>query len=172
MGNPKILFYLGCKTTLRFEPVSFKCTSRNSSVLLVSGLKSIPRYWINGSDRLLFLLRGSSLHPPLFSSSAARKVHFGQSYGDAACPSSFHRRRPTSLRRHSPNEIRPESSRRHWASHVFRYDLSKQNAHRGRCCGLLKTGETWEWARRPAPTSFWLATTLTPFTTSWLYLYS
>lgn len=101
MGNPKILFYLGCKTTLRFEPVSFKCTSRNSSVLLVSGLKSIPRYWINGSDRLLFLLRGSSLHPPLFSSSAARKVHFGQSCGDAACPSSFHRRRPTSLRRHS-----------------------------------------------------------------------
>lgn len=156
MGNQKkILFYLSCKTrwgkTLRFEPVSFKCTSRNSRLLLVSGLKSIPRYWINGSDRLLFLLRGSSLHPPLFSSSAARKVHFGQSCGDAACPSSFHRRLPTSLRRHSPNEIRPESSQRHWASHVFRFDLSKQNAHRGRCCGLFKARRNLEVSAKTRP---------------------
>lgn len=131
--------------------MSFKCTSRSSCLLWVSGLKSIPRYWINGSDRLLFLLRGSSLHPPLFSSSAAHKVDFEQSCGDAACPSSFHRRLPTSMRRHSPDAIRPESSRPHWARHSFRFDPSKQKGHGEGCCGYLKTEDTWGGTRKDPP---------------------
>lgn len=132
-------------------------------------MKSIPRDWINGTDRLLFLLRSSSLHPPLLGSLAAHKI-LGRVAETPHVPQvsteGFLLVREDSL------QIKyDEPSRPHWARNVFRFNLSKQNKHRRRWCSLFKAGWTWRWAQGPAPHSVPLANSLTSFPATWPHPY-
>lgn len=108
-------------------------------MLLGLGFKSIPRDWINGRDRLLFVLRGSSsLHPPPQLLSGAQSSLWTEL-----------RSRRISLKvstqgfllvRDNTLSIKYyESSKPHVARNVFRSNLSKQSEHLGCWCVLFQT---------------------------------